>query len=99
MHKSLNSGLRSGLWAALLIPALTAAASAHIVLETPQAKLGTSYKAVFKVPHGCEGSATTEVRIDIPEGVIAVKPMPKPGWSIALAKGDYARSYAFYHGE
>lgn len=99
MHKSLNSGLRSGFCAALLIPALTAAASAHIVLETPQAKLGTSYKAVFKVPHGCEGSATTEVRIDIPEGVIAVKPMPKPGWSIALAKGDYARSYAFYHGE
>jgi periplasmic copper chaperone A len=30
--------------------------------------------------------------------VIAVKPMPKPGWSIELTKGPYARSYAFYHG-
>jgi uncharacterized protein YcnI/copper(I)-binding protein len=85
---------------ALLIPAFAATgASAHIVLETPQAKLGAAYKAVFKVPHGCEGSPTVEVRIDIPEGVIAVKPMPKPGWTIALAKGSYARSYAFYHGE
>jgi len=85
---------------ALLIPDVAATgAAAHIVLETPQAKLGAAYKAVFKVPHGCEGSPTVEVRIDIPEGVIAVKPMPKPGWTIALTKGSYARSYAFYHGE
>jgi periplasmic copper chaperone A len=95
MHKSLISGI----CAILVIPALAATASAHIVLETPQAKLGASYKAVFKVPHGCEGSPTVEVRVDIPEGVIAVKPMPKPGWTIALTKGSYARSYAFYHGE
>jgi periplasmic copper chaperone A len=84
---------------ALLLALPGATASAHIVLETPQAKLGGSYKAVFKVPHGCEGSPTVEVRIDIPEGVIAVKPMPKPGWTIALTKGSYARSYALYYGE
>jgi periplasmic copper chaperone A len=95
----MKTELISALCAALLIPALGAAAAAHIVLETPQAKLGAAYKAVFKVPHGCEGSPTVEVRIDIPEGVIAVKPMPKPGWTIALTKGSYARSYAFYHGE
>jgi hypothetical protein len=75
-----------------------AAASAHVSLEKSEAKVGGGYKAVFKVPHGCEGAATTEVRIDIPEGVIAVKPMPKPGWTIALARKRYAQSYAFYHG-
>ncbi len=91
--------LACALGAALLFALISFGASAHIVLETPEAKLGGSYKAVFKVPHGCEGSATVEVRIDIPEGVIAVKPMPKPGWTIALTKGSYARSYAFYHGE
>ena len=95
----MKNQLLSALCAAL-IPAFAASvANAHIMLETPQAKLGAAYKAVFKVPHGCEGSPTVEVRIDIPEGVIAVKPMPKPGWSIALKKGSCARSYAFYHGE
>lgn len=75
-----------------------ATASAHVSLEKSEAKLGGGYKAVFKVPHGCEGSATTEVRIDIPEGVIAVKPMPKPGWTIEIERKPYAQSYAFYHG-
>lgn len=73
-------------------------ASAHVALETPQAAVGGGYKAVFSVPHGCEGSPTIEVRIDVPEGVIGVKPMPKPGWTLSLSKGPYARSYAFYHG-
>jgi uncharacterized protein YcnI len=91
--------LAIALCATLLLLLTSSGASAHIVLETPQAKLGASYKAVFKVPHGCDGSPTVEVRIDIPEGVIAVKPMPKPGWTLALTKGSYARSYAFYHGE
>ena len=79
--------------------ALCGAASAHVSLEVKQAKVGAGYKAVLGVPHGCDGSPTTEVRIDIPEGVIGVKPMPKPGWTLSLQKGSYARSYTFYHGE
>ncbi len=74
-------------------------ASAHVSLEAKQAKVGGSYKAIFGVPHGCEGQPTTEVSIDIPEGVIGVKPMPKPGWTLTLQKGPYARSYKFHHGE
>ena len=30
-------------------------ASAHISLEPKQATIGSSYKAVFAVPHGCAG--------------------------------------------
>ena len=74
-------------------------ASAHVSLEAKQAKVGAGYKAVLGVPHGCQGSPTTEVIVDIPEGVIGVKPMPKPGWTLSLSKGPYARSYAFHHGE
>jgi len=74
-------------------------ASAHVMLEAKQAKVGSGYKAVFGVPHGCEGQPTTEVSIDIPEGVIGVKPMPKAGWTLALQKGPYARTYKFRHGE
>ena len=34
----------------------------------------------------------------IPEGVIGVKPMPKPGWTLETVRGAYARTYPFYHG-
>jgi uncharacterized protein YcnI len=68
-------------------------ASAHITLENRQASPGSYYKAVFAVPHGCAGSATVKIRVQIPEGVIAVKPMPKAGWTIETVKGKYAASY------
>jgi len=68
-------------------------ASAHVTLETQQAPVGASYKGVMRVPHGCEGSATTSIRIRIPEGVIAVKPMPKPGWTLDTVSGKYPRPY------
>jgi uncharacterized protein YcnI len=72
-------------------------ASAHITLENRQATIGSSYKAVFAVPHGCAGSATVKIRVQIPEGVIAVKPMPKPGWNVETVRGKYATEYD-YHG-
>lgn len=74
-------------------------AFAHVTLETREARAGTSYKAVLKVPHGCDGAATVKVRVQIPEGVIAVKPMPKAGWQIETVKGAYAKSYPYFHGE
>jgi uncharacterized protein YcnI len=94
-----NQIVKGALAALALALVCSGAASAHIVLETPQATTGTGYKAVFKVPHGCDGSATVEISVEIPEGVIAVKPMPKAGWTIETTKGSYARSYAFYHGK
>ncbi len=69
---------------------------AHVSLETRQAPVGSSYKAVFKVPHGCAGSATTKIRVQIPEGVISVKPMPKPGWTLETVKGKYAAEYDYF---
>lgn len=72
-------------------------ASAHILLENDRAEPG-GYKAVFRVPHGCDGSPTVAITITLPEGVIGVKPMPKPGWEIAMTTGPYARSYEHYHG-
>jgi periplasmic copper chaperone A len=72
-------------------------ACAHVTLENRQATIGAGYKAVFAVPHGCAGSATTKIRVQIPEGVIAVKPMPKPGWNVETVKGKYATEYD-YHG-
>jgi uncharacterized protein YcnI len=74
----------------------TGAANAHVTLENRQAVVGNYYKAVFAVPHGCAGSATTKIRVQIPEGVIAIKPMPKPGWSVETIKGKYATEYELH---
>jgi uncharacterized protein YcnI len=83
---------------ALAAPILTAQAHAHVGLEKPEAPRGASYKAVLKVPHGCDGAATHTVRVEIPEGFIGVKPMPKAGWTIKTVRGPYAQSYGYYHG-
>lgn len=56
--------------------------AAHVTLETATAVVGTTYEAVLRIPRGCGGKATNAVRVRIPEGVVAVKPMPKPGWTI-----------------
>ncbi len=75
---------------------MASTASAHVTLENRQATIGAGYKAVFAVPHGCAGSATTKIRVQIPEGVIAVKPMPKAGWTVEVIKGKYAAEYDFH---
>lgn len=73
---------------AFALPAL-----AHVTLAEPQATAGSYYKAVLKVPHGCAGSPTTGLLVEIPEGIVAVKPQPKAGWKLATTKGAYSGSY------
>lgn len=86
--------------AVLAAVALTtpATVSAHVTLETTEARVGSYYKAVVRVPHGCKGSPTLKVRVHIPDGVIGVKPQPKAGWSLDLVNGDYGRAYTTSHG-
>ena len=74
----------------------TGGAQAHVTLETQTAQVPSIYKAVFRVPHGCQGASTTGIRVQIPDGVIAVKPMPKPGWTLETVKGEYGKSYDYY---
>jgi periplasmic copper chaperone A len=69
---------------------------AHVTLETREAEPNGSYKAVLQVGHGCEGSPTTAIRVQIPEGVIAVKPMPKTGWQVETVKDKYERPYDYF---
>jgi hypothetical protein len=73
-------------------------AQAHPSFQVREASIGGAFKAVMAIPHGCDGSPTVKVRVQIPEGFIGVKPMPKPGWSITTVRGSYAKAYPFYHG-
>lgn len=79
--------------AVALLVTLSAPAFAHATLEVGEAALGASYKAVLRVPHGCGTEATHTVRIQIPEGFFAVKPMPKAGWNLDIITGPYENTY------
>jgi len=61
--------------------------------EGREAPIGSGYKAVVRVPHGCDGAATTAIRIRIPGGIIGVKPMPKAGWTLETVNGKYDKPY------
>jgi len=61
-------------------------AIAHITLDTATAPAGGYYKAVFRVGHGCSGSPTVAIRVQIPDGALHVKPQPKSGWTVAIVK-------------
>ncbi len=50
----------------------------HVTLEKREAPVGSYYKAVFAVPHGCAGSATVKLRVQIPKALIGIKPMRSP---------------------
>ncbi|MGU3494693.1 DUF1775 domain-containing protein [Xanthobacteraceae bacterium A53D] len=77
---------------ALLLSAVAVPAFAHVSLSPKEAQPG-SYKGALRVPHGCGDSATTAIKVTIPEGVVAVRPQPKAGWTLALERGAYAKAY------
>jgi len=85
-----------GAVAAATVAFHAAGAAAHITLESGTAPAGSFYKAVLRVPHGCDGTPTTAIRVKIPEGVMKPKPMPKPGWMLKTTVGKLAQPYDWY---
>jgi uncharacterized protein YcnI len=82
----------------LLVPvaaALLAAApaAAHVTVEPPAAAGGATLKLTLRVNHGCEGSATTRLRVRLPEALHGAQPLLKPGWSLAAPRTALAQPY------
>ncbi|NEE03859.1 YcnI family protein [Phytoactinopolyspora halotolerans] len=65
-----------------------AIAGAHVTVSPEEASAGSYTVLTFSVPHGCDGSATTEVAIDIPDAVAGVTPTLNPNWDVELLKDD-----------
>ena len=86
------------LLAAGLASASSPWALAHVTLERTQAPADSYYKAVLQVPHGCKSSPTVALRVRIPEGVTSVKPQPKPGWKLTIARASLAQPLDAGHG-
>lgn len=84
---------RSQLMAAFGL-AMASPAAAHIVLAPQTAPAGSYYFGDIRVGHGCGASATTAIRIEIPEGVMTARPQPKSGWTISIERKALARPIA-----
>ncbi|KPH08264.1 DUF1775 domain-containing protein [Rhizobium acidisoli] len=79
--------------AALLSATAFAGAEAHVTFLNKEATQDSTILATLQLPHGCDGKATTEVRVKLPEGFVFAKPQPKAGWELEVSKGDYQKSY------
>lgn len=79
--------------AACAVTAAAMPAFSHIVLENRAAAAGSTYKAVFQVGHGCNGSSTTAISVQIPPGFQGAKPYPKAGWTLSTQLGKLAKPY------
>lgn len=66
----------------LVVLASPGAASAHVTVTPDTTAAGAYAVLTFSVGHGCEGSPTTRLTIQIPEEINAVTPTINPGWDV-----------------
>ena len=74
---------------AVALTCLVDSAYAHVTRETRQAPVTSAYKATLRVGHGCDGAPSLKIRVRIPEGVVAVKPVSKADRTVETVKGHY----------
>jgi uncharacterized protein YcnI len=74
------------------------AANANVTIAEGTVTAGSYEILTFSVPHGCDGSSTTEVAIQIPEGINAVTPTRNGFYTVEKAMEDLATPITDSHG-
>jgi uncharacterized protein YcnI len=74
--------------AAALVVAAPLAASAHVHVSPEAASASASTRLSFSFSHGCDGSPTTALVVNIPDGVDGVTPVVDGAWTISRETGD-----------
>ncbi|MCH6232285.1 DUF1775 domain-containing protein [Microbacterium sp. CFH 31415] len=72
-------GTAAGLALAVGVPL---AASAHVHVDPGAVAAGSTETLTFAFSHGCDGSPTTALVVDIPDGVGNATPIVDGGWTI-----------------
>jgi uncharacterized protein YcnI/copper(I)-binding protein len=91
--KTIQTFGRTSALAAFLCATISGVAQAHVTFLDGEAAQESTILATLQVPHGCDGKATTEVQVKLPEGFVFAKPQPKAGWELEVIKGDYQKTY------
>ena len=76
---------------ALSLAGAAAAANAHVMLEYQVAPAAASYRAAFKIGHGCGSSPTRQVVVHVPPAMRGARPMPKAGWTLEVTREPLAQ--------
>lgn len=84
-RRAVALGTAAGLALALGAPL---AASAHVHVDPGTASAGGTETLTFAFSHGCDGSPTTSLAIDIPDGVGNATPVVQGGWTITRETGS-----------
>ncbi|WP_210650425.1 YcnI family protein [Nocardioides sp. SYSU D00065] len=77
---------------------LAAPASAHVSATVTDASAGAYTVATFSVPHGCEGSPTTRIEIQVPESVLSVTPTRNPFYTVETTTAQLEEPVTDSHG-
>lgn len=72
-------------------------AAAHVTVTPTEAPADGYALLEFGVPHGCDGSATQQLRVKIPENVPQAMPQVHPGWELTTKEGP--KDEVELHGE
>ncbi len=66
----------------LVVLSAAAPTSAHVTITPSDAEAGAYTVLTFSVGHGCEGSPTTALDIQVPEPILSVTPTLLTGWQV-----------------
>ena len=79
---------------------LTAAqpAGAHVTITPTTTAAGASTVLTVSVGHGCDGSPTTRVAIQIPEEILTVTPTRNPQWTVTKQTKRLKKPVSDAHG-
>ncbi|MEX1162798.1 MAG: YcnI family protein [Nitriliruptor sp.] len=90
LHHTARRRATTSLLLGSVLSLLVAAPAAAHVTANPSSTTADGYAMIdIRVPHGCDGEATSEVAVRIPDGVISVKPEQLPGWTATTEIGPY----------
>jgi uncharacterized protein YcnI len=70
---------------------LAGGANAHAVFADPRATASANYVGRVRISHGCDGSPTVSVRVQVPAGIVGAKAQPKPGWTLTVEREPLAQ--------
>lgn len=74
-------------------------ASAHVSIEEGDQQPGAYTILTFGVPHGCEGSPTTMIEIEVPEPILSVTPTRSPYYDVEVETEELDEPITGPHGE
>ncbi|QKW13820.1 YcnI family protein [Verrucosispora sp. NA02020] len=77
-----------GLLTAATVALTGSPAAAHVTISPSVTTAGSYAVLTMGVPHGCDGSATTKVSIQIPEQIVTVTPTVNPNWTVEKVMAD-----------